>query len=180
MAIKGLATAESMVVVLLVCSGLCAAQVNGYFKAECSTSAGYLLLGSDGTYTVTWREHMGIFVEEQGRWEQKDAVITFAPAKPAKAPYQGTQVRYKGKTFLSWASEGAPGIVIPIEETKQELDHNSGGLPLYVFFKTTAKVYQRETKQTYPFHFIKPPCLTPRKKPIPAAGFVTAAEATDG
>jgi hypothetical protein len=152
--IKASATAKLLLVIFVFCT-LCAGQNARYFKAECFTSAGYLKLGGDGTYTVTWREHMGIFVQEQGRWDQKGAVISLSPTKPTKAPYKGTEVTYNGKTFLSWAAEGAAGIVIPSEETKEELDRDPERLPSLVFFKTTAEVYQRETKQTYPFRFLR-------------------------
>ena len=119
--VKVSATVNSLAVILVFCCTLCAGESHRYFKAECLTSAGYLKLGGDGTYTVTWREHMGVFVQEQGHWDQKGAVITFRPTRPAKSPYEGTEVTHEGRTFLAWASEGAAGIVIPIEETKKKL-----------------------------------------------------------
>ena len=47
-------------------------------------------------------------------------------------------------------------MVIPATETKQQLDSDPQSLPLYVFFKTSAKVFAQETKQAYPFRYLQP------------------------
>lgn len=135
---------------------LLAEQPARFFKAECGTAAGYLKLGIDGTYTVVWREHVGVFVQEQGRWGQKQEVITFAPDNEGKASYEGAVARYKGKTFLVWKSEHAAGIVVSVEDTQRELDKDPKRPPMYVFFETDGIVYQRETKKPYPFRYVKP------------------------
>jgi hypothetical protein len=134
---------------------LLAEQPARFFKAECGTAAGYIELATDGTYTTVWREHMGVFVQEQGRWGQKQEVITFAP-NGGKSSYEGAVARYKGKTFLVWKSENAAGIVVPVEETQRELDKDPKRPPMYVFFETDGVVYQRETKEPYPFRYVKP------------------------
>ncbi len=136
-----------------------------FFKAESGTAADYLVIAAGGTYRVIAREHMGVILTEKGQWEQKGAVLTFRPStlmrggKYVKAEgrsYEGTEVEYKGKTFIAWNSEDAAGIVIPVEETKQELDRDPKSLPPYVFFKITAKAYTRETKEPYPFRYLRP------------------------
>jgi hypothetical protein len=77
--------------------------------------------------------------------------ITFSPTKPVKAPYTGKEVNYRGQTFVSWTADDAAGIVVAVEDTKQELDNHPSVRPPYVFFETTAKAYRQETKQNYPF-----------------------------
>jgi hypothetical protein len=147
-------TALTLLAILVVCRAFCAGQTARYFKAECGTSAGYIKLGSDGEYFVIWREHMGVFLQEKGQWNQNGPVIAFSPTEPKKAPYEGTENTYQGKTFISWTSDVAAGIVVPVESTKHELGENPKGLPPYVFFKTTARMYQTETKMTYPFRYL--------------------------
>ena len=70
--------------------------------------------------------------------------------------YDATEVQYKSNTFLAFKSDEAAGIAIPVDETKHEMDSNPQGLPVYVFFKTNAKVVAQETKQTYPYRYLKP------------------------
>lgn len=136
-----------------------------FFKAEHGTGADYLKVAACGTYRLMAREHMGVILTEKGQWEQKGAVLTFRPRtlmsggkyiKAEGAHYEGTEVGYKGKTFIAWDSEDAAGIVIPVEDTKQELDSDPKNLPLYVFFKITAKAYARETREPYPFRYLGP------------------------
>jgi hypothetical protein len=153
---KRSAILAGLLAVLGQCTPLFAKQPARFFKAECGTSAGYIKLATDGTYTVVWREHMGVFVQEQGHWSQKQEVITFTPSKGKKASYEGTEVRYKGKTFLAWKSENAAGIVVPVGDTEQELDSDPKRTPEYVFFETDGMVYQRETKEPYPFRYLRP------------------------
>ena len=153
---KPSAILAGLLAVFLQSITLFAAQPSRFFKAECLTSAGYIKLAVDGTYRVLWREHAGVFVQEQGRWSQKQEVVTFTPSNGKKASYKGTEVKYKGKTFLAWESEHAPGIVIPVGETEKELDSGPKQAPWYVFFETDGLVYQRETEESYPFHFVKP------------------------
>jgi hypothetical protein len=70
--------------------------------------------------------------------------------------YEGTEVEYKGRKFIAFNAEDALGMVIPVGETKKELDGDAQSAPMYVFFKTSARVYDLETKQTYPFRYVKP------------------------
>jgi hypothetical protein len=132
----------------------CTGQTARYFKAECMTAAGYIKLGSDGKYVLIWREHMGVFLREQGQWNQNGSAIEFSPTGEEGAPYQAAVNTYGRWTFLSWASDHASEIAIPVKSTEQELKKNPKELPFYVFFKTTAQTYQRETKRTYPFRFL--------------------------
>jgi hypothetical protein len=122
-----------------------------YFKEDHLTGADYLSLAPDGTYTVTGREHMGIWAIESGRWRRADKHITFTPDKPDKSPYRGTEIVYRGHAFLSWEDEGSASIIVPIGDTKQSLEEKPESLPPYVFFQIDAKIYQQEVKQTYPF-----------------------------
>ena len=136
-----------------------------FFKCETGVSAKYLELAPNNTYRVIAREHMGVWQVEQGRWRENGSTITFTPSshmrggKTVKADgkfYDATEVRYKNNTFLAFNSDEAAGIAIPVDETKHEMDSNPQSLPLYVFFKTTANVVAQETKQTYPFRYLKP------------------------
>ncbi len=155
------------VVVLVFCVSLLG-QNSGrtrFYKLEHETGAEYLKLSGNGQYQVTAREHVGAIVTEAGSWQQVGSVITFRPSSAMRGgrmaeiqgrSYEATEVEYKGKTFIAFNSEGAAGIVIPVEETEKELDSDPRSIPEYVFFKTTARIYARETKQPYPFRYIKP------------------------
>jgi hypothetical protein len=101
------------------------------------------------------REHMGIFLTDEGHWKRAGVVITFSPKDPKKSSYQATENEHSGKTFLSITSpDAAAGIVISAEDTDKELDADPNHLPDHVLFKVSAKTYQIETKQTYPFRYI--------------------------
>jgi hypothetical protein len=141
------------------------AQPTRFFKAECGTAAQYLELRRDGVYRVVAREHAGPMQTERGRWRQEGSVIAFTPSSQLgrgktvnfrQESYDGTEEHYKGKTFLTFTSENSAGIVIPSEDTKRQLDGDMSALPLYVFFKTTRSVFAGETKQPYPFRYLKP------------------------
>jgi len=134
-----------------------------FYKAENLTSATYLKLAKNGTYRVVHREHMGVAVTEQGHWERRGIGITFRPSTVMQGGkmvgtkgkfYKATEVKYKGKTFIAFTSEDAAGVVIPPDQTKKELDSDPRSIPSLVFFKTSAKVYAKETKEAYPFHYI--------------------------
>ena len=136
-----------------------------FFKCENGVSADYLELAPNNTYGVIAREHMGVWQVEQGRWRENGSTITFTPSshmrggKTVKADgksYDATEVQYKSNTFLAFKSGEAAGIAIPVDETKHEMDSYPQSLPVHVFFKTTAKVVAQETKQTYPFRYLKP------------------------
>jgi hypothetical protein len=158
------------VVALLVCAtalgqtrGLVNTDQTRFYKAECGTAADYLELAKDGTYQVIDREHMGISVTEEGHWQQDGSVITFRPSTVMRGgkivstegrSYEGTEVEYKGRTFIVFNAEGAAEIVITLDETKKQLDSDPQSVPLYVFFKTTAKVYARETSRR--IRYLKP------------------------
>ncbi len=158
--------------VLVVCatawcqtSGAANADQPRFFKCEGGVSANYLELATDNTYRVIAREHMGVWQVEQGRWREKGSTITFTPSSHMRGgktinadgkSYDATEVQYKRNTFLAFKSDEAAGIAIPVDETKQRLDSDPQSLPLYVFFKTTASVFVQETKQTYPFRYLKP------------------------
>ena len=49
-------------VILLAASNLSAANRARYFKEDGLTGADYLVLATDGTYSLTGREHMGVCV----------------------------------------------------------------------------------------------------------------------
>ena len=138
------------------------AEKTRFYKAEGGVSADYLELASDGSYRVIAREHMFVDVTEKGHWQRNGSVIKFKRSKVMRGgelitderSYEGDELEYKGRRFLAFKTENAAGIVIPADETKRELEAHPQGLPLYVFFKTSAKVFAQETKQTYPFGYV--------------------------
>jgi len=146
-----------LLTILLTCSALSAAQTVRYFKAEHGVGATYVKLTTDGTYQVIDREHMGIFLTDEGRWKQAGAVITFNPKDSKNSSYQATENEHNGKTFLAITSpDAAAGIVIAADDIEKDLDADTTHLPDHVLFKVSAKTYQTETKQTYPFRYIRP------------------------
>lgn len=149
-----------LLTILLLCSALSAAQTVRYFKAEHGVGATYVQLITDGSYTVIDREHMGIFLTDEGHWKQTGVVITFSPKDPKKSSYQATENEHEGKTFLAITSpDAAAGIIIAADDIERDLDADANHLPDHVLFKVSAKTYQTETKQTYPFRYIRPPTL---------------------
>jgi len=141
--------------ILFACSALSAARTMRYFKAEHGVGATYVKLNTDGSYKVIDREHMGIFLTDEGHWKQAGAVITFSPKDPKKSSYQATENEHSGKTFLSITSpDAAAGIVISAEDIDKDLDADPSHLPDHVLFKVSSKTYQTETRQTYPFRYI--------------------------
>jgi hypothetical protein len=146
-----------LLTILLTCSALSAAQTVRYFKAEHGVGATYVKLTTDGMYKVIDREHMGIFLTDEGRWIQTGAVITFNPRDWKNPSYQATENEHNGKTFLAITSpDAAAGIVITANDIEKDLDADAAQLPDHVLFKVSAKTYQTETKQTYPFRYIRP------------------------
>jgi len=136
-----------------------------FYKAEHGVAADYLELAADGTYQVIDREHMFVDVSERGHWHQDSSVIAFRPSTVMRGgemvsaegkSYQGTEVEYRGKTFISFSAEDSAGIVIPVDETKKQLDSYPQGTPDHTFFRIAAKIYARETTQAYPFRYVKP------------------------
>jgi len=144
-----------LLTMILACSTLCNAQKTRYFKAEHGVGATYVKLWSDGRYRVIDREHMGIFLTDEGHWRQTGTVIAFSPIDPKSPLYQATENQYKGNVFLAITSADATaGIVITAEDTKRDLDNDPTHLPDHVLFKITAKAYSADTKKTYPFRYI--------------------------
>jgi hypothetical protein len=122
-----------------------------YFKEDHLTGADYVWLAADHTYCLTGREHMGIWILESGRWERSGDGIKFVPKDEKKQSHTGAEVNHKGRTFLAFSDDSAPGIVIPIEEIKRGIDANPKSLPSYVFFEIDKSSYARETGEAYPF-----------------------------
>jgi hypothetical protein len=147
-----------VVIVLMIAftaGTLATAQSARYFKAEHGVGATYVKLGADGSYRVIDREHMGIFLTDEGRWQQTGSAITFSPRNKKKSSYQATEIEHHGKVFLAIMSpDAAAGIVIPAEETNKDLDTDPKRLPDHVLFKINSKIYTTETKKTYPFRYI--------------------------
>jgi hypothetical protein len=143
-----------LIAVLLGCATY-AAQKPRYFKAEHGVGATYVELAADGRYKVIDREHMGVFLTDEGRWRQTGPVITFSPKDSKKTEYQATETIYRGKVFLAITSDNAAaGIVITADDTKKALDADPNYLPDHVLFKITAKTYTGEKKKNYPFRYI--------------------------
>ncbi len=122
-----------------------------YFKEDHLTGADYLSLAADHTYRRIGREHMGVWILESGRWERSSDEIRFVPQDKTKKSYVATEVTHRGRLFLAFSDEAAPGLVIPVEEIKRRIDANPKTLPSYVFFEIESATYDRETKETYPF-----------------------------
>lgn len=130
-----------------------AVQKARYFKAEHGVGATYVELAADGRYKVIDREHMGVFLTDEGRWQQTGAVITFSPTDPKKASYQATENTYRRRVFLAiMSADASAGIVISADDTKKALDADY--VPDHVLIKITAKTYNTESKENYPFHLI--------------------------
>ena len=93
-------------------------------QAEHGVGATYVKLAIDGTYKVIDREHMGIFLTDEGHWKQVGAVITFSPKDSKKSSYQATENDHNGKAFLAITSpEAAAGIVIAADDI-DEIQHH--------------------------------------------------------
>jgi hypothetical protein len=138
----------SILFTILFSCETCAAQKARYFKAEHGVAATYVELAPDD------REHMGVSLTDEGRWQQTRTVITFSPKDPKKTSYQATENTYRGRVFLAITTANADaGIVITADDTRKALDADPNYLPDHVLFKITVKTYSTETKQTYPFHF---------------------------
>jgi len=74
----------AVLTIVVAFTAICAAQKVRYFKAEHGVGATYVKLGSGGRYKVIDREHVGVFLTDEGRWQQKGAVITFGPTDQKK------------------------------------------------------------------------------------------------
>lgn len=68
--------AASVLFAILFRCTICAAQKARYFKAEHGVVATYVEFAADGRYKVIDREHVGVFLTDEGRWQQTGAVIT--------------------------------------------------------------------------------------------------------
>jgi hypothetical protein len=135
--------------ILLTCSVLSAAQTARHFKAEHGVGATYVKLSRDGSYKLIDREHMGIFLTDEGHWKQAGTVITFNPKDSKKPSYQATENEHNGKAFLAiTSSDAAAGIVIAADDIEKDLDADTNHLPDHVLFKISSEIYETETKQT--------------------------------
>lgn len=123
-----------------------------YFKEDHFTGAKYIALASEGSYEITAREHMGVWVDESGRWSKSGTRITFSPKKSGAPSYCALEFIYKNRTFLSLEGDSGPSMAIPTEQIERNLDKDSKALPPYVFFAISAADYKRETNLSYPFH----------------------------
>ena len=152
---KHVALTASVLFATLFCCAFCSAQNARYFKAEHGVAATYVKLAANGRYKVIDREHMGVALTDEGHWRQNGALLTFSPTNPKKTSYQATENKYQGKVFLAITTvDAAAGIVITAEDTKKSLDADPNYLPDHVFFKISAKTYNTEIKENYPFHYI--------------------------
>ena len=88
---------------LLMCLSAIAAHPQSdrdrYFKEDHLTGADYIRMSADGTYTLTVREHMGIWVIESGQWERFSDTIKFVPKNRRKQSYSGAEVTHRKRTF---------------------------------------------------------------------------------
>lgn len=148
-----------VVLLTMVLASITVSAQNGrYFKAEHGVGATYVWLCADGSYEVIDREHVGSFLTDVGRWKQIGTVVTFSPKDSKKSSYQATENEHNSKTFLAITSADADaGIVIPAEDIDKDLDADPAHLPDHVLFKISAKTYEAETKQKYPFRYSRSP-----------------------
>jgi hypothetical protein len=142
--------ALSLLLATLLAAMPSAAAGDRFFKEDHFTGADYLALRADGTYTLTGREHMGLFALESGRWERANDRLMFIPSDVKKRRYSGTEVAHRQRLFLGFEGDDAPSIAIPVDEMKAKLDSAPRVLPPYVFFEIDRATFQRETQQTYP------------------------------
>ena len=139
---------------LLHCT-LCAAQNARYFKAEHGVAATHVKLAANGRYKVIDREHMGVVLTDEGHWRHNGVLLTFSPTNPKSTSYQATENKYQGKVFLAITSvDAAAGIAITAEDTKTNLNADPNYLPDHVLFKISAKIYDAETEENFPFRYI--------------------------
>src|SRR5215470_13653271 len=116
-------TVATVLTTVLISTTLSVAQSVRYFKAEHGVGATYVRIGDDGQFKVIDREHMGIFLTDEGHWQQTGAVITFSPKDPKRSSYQVTENTYRQRVFLAITSaDAAAGIVISADDTKRALD----------------------------------------------------------
>ena len=73
------------------------------------------------------------------------------PKDGKRESYTGTEASHRGRTFLAFSTEAAPGLAIPVEEIKRRIDADPKTVPPDVFFEIDRTAYERETKATYPF-----------------------------
>ena len=124
-----------------------------YFKEDHYTGADYLALDGSGSYELIGREHMGVWVLQRGTWRRDGDTYNFVPAEPKdKKAYSGLRIQHEGHAFFVWSSDEAPGMVVPADNVKRDLS-NKEGMPPYVFFCISDKVFRAETDKTYPFKF---------------------------
>jgi hypothetical protein len=128
-----------------------AAEKPRYFREDHLTGARYLALTPAGKYSLVFREHAGVWVAQSGLWSRSGERTTFTPKVGTQNAFVATEVHYRGTNFLTWEQEKAPGIVIPIEQTKKELDNTGAASVLYVFFEISEEIYKGETALAYPF-----------------------------
>ncbi len=97
-----------LVVVAAFFSGLSATTTTRYFKEDHFTGAKYIALASEGSCEITAREHMGVWVEESGRWSKSGTRIAFSPKKSGAPSYCALEFMYKNRTFLSLEGDSGP------------------------------------------------------------------------
>ena len=122
-----------------------------YFKEDHLTGADYILLAGDGTYCVTGREHLGIWVLQSGRWERSADGMRFERRDGPHESYSAAEGSHRGRRFLSFKEDAAPGLAISIAEITRRMDSDPKTLPPYVFFEVDRATYERETNEPYPF-----------------------------
>jgi hypothetical protein len=140
------------------------AQRDRYFKEDHLTGADYLWLRADGNYTITSREHVGLFEGERGQWTQRDASLTLTPShrlaegafKPGGKAYGATEVAHGTRRFLAFTAHHAASLPIPVAETLEALKRSPDSVPLYVFFEIDQRTFDEETRRTYPFRTRQP------------------------
>lgn len=137
-----------------------------FFREDHLTGSFYLHLDTRGAYRLQAREHMGIFLFDEGTWSQKDTTLTFHSRDPKKKSFRATLAEGGNERFLVWLDEQAPGRKASSAEVVRQLEAAAPQKPPYVFFEISMTTFGADLCGTYPFKFHpemnQPPC-TPKE-----------------
>jgi hypothetical protein len=133
-----------------------------FFREDHLTGGFYLHLDAHGAYHLRAREHMGIFLFDEGTWSQKDTTLTFQPRDRKKRSYRGVLIETGKERALAWLDDQAPGMKLSAAEVTRQLKDSTPDKVPYVFFVISSATFAADLCGTYPFRFYpemnQPPC----------------------